>query len=167
MGIRHLAQLLQPYAVSTLLGCKTKQCKSHRIDSAKSTRSIIIDGPAFAYQVYYKILGEKPDVLNAFDAVPTYTETGIAFLTYLEELESYGLVMYVSALPVICSLNRYLAKKSISMATCPHVSKRPGSRDWKVKGKSCGNSKQSIRKEYRFCLTRPSLLRPQSRLPCS
>ena len=94
MGIPHLAQLLQPYAVSTILGCKSEQCKSHRADSAGSARIIIIDGPALAYHVYYNVLKEKSSLLNAFDAIPTYTETGIAFLTYLEELESYGLVMY-------------------------------------------------------------------------
>ena len=93
MGIPHLAQLLQPYAISTVLGCKTEQCRSHRTDSGKSTRSIIIDGPALAYHVYYKIRTGKPQLLNAFDAIPTYTETSAAFLTYLEELESYGLVM--------------------------------------------------------------------------
>lgn len=93
MGIPFLTQLLQPYAVSTILGCKSEQCKSHRIESERSARSIIIDGPALAYHVYYTILREKPNLLNAFDAIPTYTETEDAFLTYLEELESYGLVM--------------------------------------------------------------------------
>ena len=94
MGIPYLAQLLQPYAVSTILGCKDEQCKRHRIDLAGSARNIIIDGPALAYHVYYNVLKEKPNLLNAFDAIPTYTETCIAFLAYLEELESYGLVMY-------------------------------------------------------------------------
>ena len=94
MGIPYLTQLLQPYAISTILGCKSEQCRSHRIESGRSARKIIIDGPALAYHVYHTVLREKPNLLNAFDAIPTYNETGNAFLTYLGELESHGLAMY-------------------------------------------------------------------------
>ena len=93
MGIPHLAQLLQPYAVSTVLGCKTPACKKHKLQQGILEREIIIDGPGLAYHVYYKILAHKPRTLNAVDAIPSYSEIGNATITFLDELVSYGLRM--------------------------------------------------------------------------
>ena len=93
MGIPHFAQLLQPYAVSTVLGCKTPDCERHRLRKGTSERQIIIDGPGLAYHVYHKILAYRPRTLNAVDAIPTYSQIGNAAITFLDELGSYGLRM--------------------------------------------------------------------------
>lgn len=93
MGIPHLAQLLQPYAVPTVVGCKTPGCERHRLGQGTPERQIIIDGPGLAYHVYNKILAYKPRTLNAVDAIPTYSEIGNAAISFLDELASYGLRM--------------------------------------------------------------------------
>ena len=93
MGIPHLAQLLQPYAVSTVLGCKTPGCERHRLQQGTSERQVIIDGPGLAYHVYHRILAHKPRTLNPVDTIPAYSEIGNAVLRFLDELRSYGLRM--------------------------------------------------------------------------
>ena len=93
MGIPHFAQLLQPYAIPTVLGCKTPGCERHRPRQETSEHQVIIDGPGLAYHVYYKVLAYKPRTLNAVDAIPTYSQIGNAAITFLDELRSYGLRM--------------------------------------------------------------------------
>ena len=93
MGIPHLSQFLEPFAVNRLLGCKTSGCEEHR-HKFDNPRHLVIDGPGLAYHIYYKIQGHKDGSLNAIDALPTYTEIGHVFLAFLRELEEYGLTMY-------------------------------------------------------------------------
>lgn len=91
MGIPRLISHLEPYAVSTVLGCKTAKCNEHqRLERA------IIDGPSLVYHVYHRILAHKSPSKNHIDAVPSYEELGKAILVFLDELENHGLAMYAS-----------------------------------------------------------------------
>ena len=96
MGIPHLAQLLQPYAETTVLGCKTRQCEKHQINAISP--NVIIDGPALAYHIYHKLHRQKHDISNAFDTQPSYKAIGSAIIRYLDELQSYNLQMYVMSM---------------------------------------------------------------------
>lgn len=93
MGIPHLISRLQPYAISSSLGCRNSDCLEHR---SHTSRRITIDGPGLAYHVYYSLLAYKSSYLNSFDAVPSYAEIGQGAIKYLEGLEAYGLTMYGS-----------------------------------------------------------------------
>lgn len=93
MGIPGLSKPLKPYAVSEVVGCKTPNCEKHHSQSAGRSSKIIIDGPAFAYAIYQRLVIQKPDWLNALEAIPSYDEVGKGALAFLDELESYGLTM--------------------------------------------------------------------------
>ena len=91
MGIPRLISHLQPYAITTIIGCKQPDCPQHQRRS--SERNITIDGPGLAYHVYYRLLAYKPTLLNAYDAAPSYAATGTAVLGFLDELQFYGFTM--------------------------------------------------------------------------
>lgn len=93
MGIKGLSSALSPYAVSTVVGCRKTgcgKCSSH--DQYESTK-IIIDGPAFAYYIYDKLIVNRPQPVNAIDTLPSYSEIGEGALAILGELESYNVTM--------------------------------------------------------------------------
>ena len=94
MGIPGLSKPLKPYAVSTTIGCKTPHCSEHKPALSESCRSIIIDGPSFAYSVYHRLIIQKPEWLTAVEAMPSYSELGQGALAFLMELEDYGLEVY-------------------------------------------------------------------------
>jgi len=76
MGIPHLISHLQPYAKSGPL-----------------TGDSVIDGPAFAYHVYYACLNNRPSSKNAFEAAPTYHEVGKTAIAWLDGLVASGMNM--------------------------------------------------------------------------
>lgn len=91
MGIPGLTTHLKPYAVPTVVGCKTPDCELHRSSNDSSATNIIIDGPSFAYAIYDRLLAHKPERLTGVEAMPSYDELGKGALAFLDELQSYGL----------------------------------------------------------------------------
>jgi len=74
MGIPHLATHLQPYAKhGPLVG------------------DVVVDGPAFAYHVYFICLNNRPAARNAFEAAPTYHEIGKTAIAWLDGLMAAGI----------------------------------------------------------------------------
>ena len=92
MGIPRLTGLLQPYSISTSLGCSNRECPLH----PRSSSPLIIDGPGLAYAMYYRLLACKPIHLNALDAQPSYEEIGNATVRFLEQLTECWVAMYVA-----------------------------------------------------------------------
>ena len=90
MGISGLSKDLQSYAVPTILGCKTLGCERHR--KGQPSR-IVIDGPSFAYCIYHRPVLEKSEWLTAVERIASYHELRNGALAFLDELESYGVVM--------------------------------------------------------------------------
>ena len=90
MGIPRLRSLLEPYYEATALGCSKQDCTTH----TNSPKQVIIDGPALAYIIYYRLLAYKPITLNAIDAQPNYDEIGGAVLIFLHALTHCGIKMY-------------------------------------------------------------------------
>ena len=95
MGISGLTKHLHPYAVSTVVGCQTPNCERHKGQDARQSNQIIIDGPAFAFCILNRLFVHKSVSLNTMDMMPSYDEVGKGALAFLEQLESYGLVMCV------------------------------------------------------------------------
>ena len=92
MGIPGLSKPLESYAVPTVIGCKALGCEEHR--NGQPSR-IVIDGPSFAYCIYHRLVREKPERLTAMESIASYHELGNGALAFLDELESYGLIMCV------------------------------------------------------------------------
>lgn len=97
MGIPRLTSYLSPYAKPTILGCQKKDCPMHSFSIDCSRSRVILDGPAFAYTIYGRLIAGKADYLGPLAAVPSYDEVGKAALAFLGELEKCGVVMYDSA----------------------------------------------------------------------
>ncbi|KAL8826880.1 MAG: hypothetical protein Q9191_003531 [Dirinaria sp. TL-2023a] len=93
MGIPRLISHLQPYAVPAVLGCKASHCSEHNSSYPDDRIKVTIDGPGFAYHVFYTLLAHKSPSLSAFDAAPSYAEIGQRAITFLEELQLYGLTI--------------------------------------------------------------------------
>lgn len=92
MGVPGLSKVLETYAVFTTIGCKALGCERHPPHSSQRSK-IVIDGPSFAYCIYHRLIREKPDWLTAVEIMPSYDEVGNGALAFLNELESYGVVM--------------------------------------------------------------------------
>lgn len=117
MGIPRLISHLQPYSVPALLGCKTPQCSEHHPDHPSDNGKIVIDGPGFAFHVFYALLACKSPSLNPFDATPSYAEIGQGAIAFLEELRLYGLTMYkLLNISIWSSAEIYAARKFTLMA---------------------------------------------------
>ncbi|CAD6566988.1 MAG: hypothetical protein ASARMPREDX12_009207 [Alectoria sarmentosa] len=93
MGIPRLALHLQPYASSTVVGCQTPNCERHKVQDGRQSNRIIIDGPSFAYCIFNRLFVRKPVSLDPMKMMPSYDEVGKGALAFLEQLESYGLVI--------------------------------------------------------------------------
>lgn len=89
MGIPRMFGHLQTFAVPKILGCKTSGCRAHQ-----NRQNIIIDGPSLAFYINYRILAQRSSSTNPLDAIPSYTELGMATLAFLDELRRHGAVMY-------------------------------------------------------------------------
>ena len=89
MGIPRMFSHLQTLAVPQTLGCKTSGCGEHL-----NLQNIIIDGPSLAFYINYRILAQRSSSINSLDAIPSYIELGLATIAFLNELRSYGAVMY-------------------------------------------------------------------------
>ena len=87
MGIPHLTHHLSPYATRVLL--------PQQSSNERNPRNVVIDGPALAYHVYYLCLSRRGGARNAYEAIVPYTELGQAAVSWLEQLEQYGVSMYV------------------------------------------------------------------------
>ena len=74
MGIPHLITFLQPYAEVESLG----------------QQDVIIDGPAFAYHIYYTCQANRPDARGPFDAIPSYGEIEEASVRWLDSIRGSG-----------------------------------------------------------------------------
>lgn len=74
MGYSHLTLFLQPNAPFVTL----------------SGQDFVIDGPGFAYNIYFVCLYHKSDERSTFDAAPSYQELGSAAIAWLDEIERGG-----------------------------------------------------------------------------
>lgn len=54
---------------------------------------MVIDGPAFAYHVYYLCLSSRSHARRPLEAVPSYTELGETAIQWLEGLRNEGVDM--------------------------------------------------------------------------
>ena len=96
MGIPNLIAHLQPYAKSgPLVG------------------DAVIDGPGFAYHVFFICLNNRPTAKNAFEASPTYNEIGRTAVAWLDGLVTSEMKMYVAP-EALALLLIYTARKYTS-----------------------------------------------------
>ena len=70
MGIHHLTLFLQSYAKAESIAGK----------------HVVIDGPGFAYHIYYTCLSARTGAWNPFEAAPSYEELGKACVAWLDGL---------------------------------------------------------------------------------
>jgi hypothetical protein len=70
MGIPHLTLFLQSYAEAQSIAGK----------------HVVIDGPGFAYHIYYTCLSARSGARNPFEAAPSYEELGKACIAWLNGL---------------------------------------------------------------------------------
>ena len=84
MGIPHLTHSLSPYGDKVVL---PQHPASHQ--------NAIIDGPSLAYHVFSVCIARRTGARNALEATPTYQELGQAAVNWFEQIETYGLKMYV------------------------------------------------------------------------
>lgn len=116
MGILHLTSYISPYAVTTVLGCDKPACSKH--SSLVTSRSkVVIDGPAFAYEVYNRLTAFKVDRSDALAVVPSYDEVGRAALAYLAGLEKHSIIMYGQVKPIFMSYTRNSADRIFDAVT--------------------------------------------------
>ena len=94
MGIPRLTSFLSPYVVTTVLGCDKPACEKHSSSVNDRSNQVIIDGPAFAYLIYDRLVAHKSDHLDVLAAVPSYDEVGNAALAFLSHLEECGVITY-------------------------------------------------------------------------
>lgn len=89
MGIPRLTTQISPYGESIIWKKQVQRLVEHQGD-------VIIDGPSFAYYIHKLCLTTKSNARNALEALPTYPELGEAAVTWLNQIESFGLHMYVA-----------------------------------------------------------------------
>lgn len=87
MGIPRLTQHLEPHATKVLLSHQSQD----GYDDKAAKRQFIIDGPALAYHIYYVCMSRRVNANNAFDAIPFYRELGDTVVSWLRQLEQYGI----------------------------------------------------------------------------
>lgn len=86
MGIQGLTARLTAYG-KPVTWLKRKDAS----DTSEKSDSLIIDGPALAYHVYYQCLASNTSARNAFEALPLYQDISDTLVCFLGELESFGL----------------------------------------------------------------------------
>jgi len=64
--------------------------------SRESSPELIIDGPAFAYFIYYQCLSSAAHAANALEAVPSYAQLAEAVVAWLIEVEDFGVRVFVA-----------------------------------------------------------------------
>jgi hypothetical protein len=77
MGIPHLTTFLRPYAETESI----------------AGRQVVIDGPGFAYHIYYTRLSARPAASNPFEAAPSYEELKQACIAWLDEIRDSNVEM--------------------------------------------------------------------------
>ena len=91
MGIPNLSRDLEPYQEEIILG------KGNIESKATSIQSIVIDGPALVYFLYYRLLSSTESrVLHALDAQPSYQQICQAATTFLVALQGNEVGVYTS-----------------------------------------------------------------------
>lgn len=81
MGIPHLITFLERHStVESLAG-----------------QTVVIDGPAFAYHVYYICLLSRSHVRRPFEVAPSYAEIGETAIQWLDGLREAQVTMYLLA----------------------------------------------------------------------
>lgn len=97
MGIRHLTTFLQPYAaVKPLAGAQ-----------------IVIDGPAFAYHIYFLCLKATPDARNALEAAPSYSVLVKIALLWLDGLQKIAVLQVSSTCQSIKRSNNNMQEEDL------------------------------------------------------
>jgi hypothetical protein len=77
MGIPHLTTFLQPYAEAGSI----------------AGRHVVIDGPGFAYHIYYICLSARSEAWSPLEAAPSYKELGKACIAWLDKLRNHDVKM--------------------------------------------------------------------------
>ncbi|KAK2737886.1 hypothetical protein FQN57_007337 [Myotisia sp. PD_48] len=103
MGIPRLTRRLLPYAETVWLG--------ERADGdAKQLRSVVIDGPALVYHVYFCLRSRMENWLNPLSAQPSSNEVSIGVMKFLHLLQQAGVtitrIYFDGAIPVSKSETR-------------------------------------------------------------
>lgn len=130
MGIPHLTRQLKPYAEVVWFGSpNTGQ------NETKQVTSVVIDGPALVYHVYFCLLSRMEEWLNPIDAQPSSNEVSIGVMTFLLHLRDIGVTVCVSTLNdyacyLMLSKRFYAEKRFISMGHYPYRSMKHDSTDW-------------------------------------
>ena len=87
MGLPHLMHHLQTYGERVIFH---KPVEGGRPDGDTPTQAVI-DGPALAYHVYYICLSKRGGARNALEAIPSYHELGRVAVSWLDQIEQYGI----------------------------------------------------------------------------
>ena len=54
---------------------------------------LVIDGPALAHHIYYRLRAQPDGSDGLIDDLPSYTQLGRSILGYLDALEDSGLIV--------------------------------------------------------------------------
>ena len=94
MGIPHLIALLE----------------QHSTKESLARQSVVIDGPAFAYFIYFRCLASRSSTEKPFEATPTYAELGESAIQWLDGLREDDVNMYaLQLLAQLCRIEGALA----------------------------------------------------------
>ena len=85
MGIPGLAAKLRPFAKSVLWQNPPNDGKN------ENDQGLVIDGPGFAYWIYYQAIASRGRTSHAFADIPSYVEVSRLAFTWLSRFESFGL----------------------------------------------------------------------------
>jgi len=117
MGIPRLTTQISPYGESVIWRKQVQTAVEHHSD-------VIIDGPSFAYFIHKLCLTTKSKARNALEALPTYPELGEAAVTWLNQIESFGLRMYVANRPSARLLAKITSANTFTSTATYHI-RRP------------------------------------------
>lgn len=88
MGIPHLIRHLLPHAETVWLGDAAKNA-----ECTQEITSVVVDGPALVYHVYYCLVSCIPPGCNPLVAQPTSNEVSIGVMRFLLHLMELNVVM--------------------------------------------------------------------------
>lgn len=98
MGIPRLKGHLLRYEEAVWLG---QSAAPQTQGNTRNVTSVVIDGPALVYHVYYCIMATMEQHLNPFSAQPSSNEVSVGVMKMLLHLRSIGVNVYVTHLLVI------------------------------------------------------------------
>ncbi|EZG08084.1 hypothetical protein A7C99_0082 [Trichophyton rubrum] len=91
MGIPRLKGHLLRYEEAVWLGTTAQQGQ----ENTRNITSVVIDGPALVYHVYYGLMAAMEQHLNPFSAQPSSDEVSVGVMKMLLHLRAIGVTMYV------------------------------------------------------------------------